>query len=316
MDILITGGAGFIGSQLAKYLNYKYPEYNIVIYDIFNTGEKLENGNLKFLGSYNNLRGLDVQTVCGDVRDILPILDKYSFNFKMIFHLAAVSDTRAQNENEILSINTNPIVDIINLANKHNAKLVYASSAAVYGSVKRDKCIVGKECPENIYAYSKLSMDSFISKHPPKFGYVGLRYFNVFGPGEDFKGMTASVANQVLKKIKNKEKIILFNNSDKIFRDFIYIQDVIEATVEAALVSKSGIINIGTGEPESFQKLVDIILEFSNSKSEILYKENPYQTGYQSYTRACLDHTRKCINWSPRFTFRSAIEEYIQEYES
>ena len=313
MEILITGGAGFIGSQLAKYIKKTIPDSRIVIYDIFDTMQKLGNGNSKYLGSYKNLIDLDCEIICGDVKNIYNNLYGKKYNFDVIYHLAAVSDTRAENQNDILKNNLNPIKSIIKLANIYNSRVVYASSAAVYGSLPKDKCIIGEESPENVYAFSKLCMDKYIKKNPPVKGFVGLRYFNVYGPGEDYKYKTASVANQILKNIKNNKDINLFENSNEIFRDFVYIQDVIEATAKAGSVNKSGVINIGSGIAESFQTLANIILNESETSVNINYIKNPYKDGYQFYTRACLDETKRIIDWEPRFSLKKGIIDYLKK---
>jgi ADP-L-glycero-D-manno-heptose 6-epimerase len=316
MEILITGGAGFIGSQLAKYIKRIYPETRIVIYDIFDTMEKLGNGNLKYLGTYKNLIDLECEIICGDLKDIYNNLYDKKYNFDVIYHLAAVSDTRAENQNDILNNNLTPIKSIINLANIFNSRIVYASSAAVYGSLSKKKCIVGEESPENIYAFSKLSMDNYIKENPPDKGFVGLRYFNVFGPGEDNKDKTASVANQILKNIKDLKDINLFENSDKIFRDFVYIQDVVEATLKAGSANLSGVVNIGSGIAENFQTLADIILNETKHPVSINYIKNPYKDGYQFYTRACLEETKRIINWKPRFSLKMGIVDYLEKNQN
>jgi ADP-L-glycero-D-manno-heptose 6-epimerase len=184
--ILITGGAGFIGSNLAFYFQKNHPDAKIVVLDSFRSGETLSNGNLKSFGHFKNLIGFKGEIISGDINDKELLLRlELDYKFDYIFHEAAISDTTAQEQDLMIKTNVNAYKDLLDLAIKHGANMIYASSAATYGNAKSPQK-VGREAPQNVYGFSKLSMD-YLSREYIKssdISIVGLRYFNVYGAGE------------------------------------------------------------------------------------------------------------------------------------
>ena len=162
--ILITGGAGFIGSNLAFYFQETFPESKIIIFDCFRNEEVFSNGNLKSFGHYKNLIGFKGEVICGDinVQNDLKFLNSYKFDY--IFHQAAISDTRVYDQKIIMKTNVNSFYDLLAIAKKDKAVMVYASSAAAYGNLPPPQT-VGKECPENPYGYSKYIMDQIAIRY-------------------------------------------------------------------------------------------------------------------------------------------------------
>ena len=259
--ILITGGAGFIGSNLAFYFQDNYPQSRVVIFDCFRSEGVFPNGNLKSYGHYKNLIGFSGDVICGNIdnKSSLPLLNDYKFDY--IFHQAAISDTRVYDQEIIMKTNVNSFIDLLNKANDDNSVMVYASSAATYGSLASTQT-VGKEYPENPYGFSKFLMDQIAYRHideNPEMIIVGLRFFNVFGPREFYKGKTASMVIQLAHQILDGKAPRLFESSDEIERDFIYVEDVIQANIKACKPKKSGVYNVGTGIPSSFQEIADIL---------------------------------------------------------
>ncbi len=309
--ILIIGGAGFIGSNLAFYFQENYPNARIIIFDKFRNNEKFSNGNFKSLGHFKNLIGFKGIVICGDItkKEDFEKLNNYRIDY--IFHMAAVSDTTVSDQELILKINVNTFIDIIELAKKNKAPLVYASSGAVYGNSKTFK--VGFERPLNIYGFSKLMMDNIAKEYMKKLDIpiVGLRYFNVYGPREYFKHKTASMVLQFGIQLLKGEKAKLFEGSNKIKRDFVYIEDVIQATVKAVNPKKSGIYNVGTGVARSFQDIVDILKKELNIVREDEYIPNPYVKQYQFFTQADIEDTRKYLNYNPKYFLEKGIKTYI-----
>jgi len=312
--ILITGGAGFIGSNLAFYFQEKFPKSTIVIFDCFRNGETFENGNEKSYGHYKNLIGFNGEVICGDINNLqdLSILKNYKFDY--IFHHAAISDTRVYNQEIILKTNVNSFYEIVDLAISNNSVLVYASSAAVYGSLPSPQNI-GRENPENPYGFSKYLMDqianSYLKKNP-KLKIVGLRFFNVYGPKEFYKSITSSMVIQLGHQILNNKAPRLFIGSDKIYRDFIFIDDVIQANILACSASKSGTYNIGTGMPRSFQEIADILQKELGTNLGTEYFPNPYK-GYQMSTQADITSTKINLGFKPKFSLELGIKSYISE---
>jgi ADP-L-glycero-D-manno-heptose 6-epimerase len=312
--ILITGGAGFIGSNLAFYFQKNYPNSNIIIFDCFRNNETFENGNLKSFGHYKNLIGFTGQIICGNINNKydLELLNKYQFD--IIFHHAAISDTRAYDQEIIMRTNVNSFYDFLNIARKKGAILVYASSAATYGSLSSPQN-VGIEKPENPYGYSKYIMDQIAirySSENPDMKIVGLRFFNVYGPREFYKGTTSSMVMQLGHQILDSCSPRLFDDSDKIYRDFIYIDDVIQANIKACSSSQNGIYNVGTGVPRSFQDIADILQNELDTDLKTEYFPNPF-SGYQMNTQANISKTIRDLDFKPVFSLEEGIKAYVPE---
>jgi len=312
--ILITGGAGFIGSNIAFYIQEKYPESQIIVFDCFRSGKTFENGNLQSFGHYENLIGFKGKIICGNIKnpDDLLILNNYKFDF--IFHQAAISDTRIYDQEEVMRTNVNSFYWFLDKTKKDNAVLVYASSAATYGSLDSPQKI-GMELPENPYGYSKYMMDQIAMdylKSNPTMKIFGLRFFNVYGPKEAHKLKTSSMINQLCGQILNESNPRLFFESEKIFRDFIYIDDVVDANIKACHASQSGIYNVGTGKARSFKDIVDILQDLLQTNYEVEYFPNPYR-GYQFHTEADISLTKKYLGYSPAYSLETGIEKYLPD---
>jgi len=313
--ILITGAAGFIGSNLAFYFQENYPDATIVAFDMFRSGETFSNGNLKSFGHFKNLLGFNGVVISGDINDKVALEDlKNSYKFDYIFHQAAISDTTVLEQDLMMKTNVNAYEDLLKIAIKHNANMIYASSAATYGD--SDRFEVGYEQPNNAYGFSKVMMDNITAKYLKSgvdISIVGLKYFNVYGPREFFKNSTSSMVvqfgHQILKGLTPK----LFEGSDKILRDFIYIEDIIQANVKACNPKKSGVYNVGTGKARSFEDIVNILqkeLSIDNGKN---YIPNPFVGSYQFFTQANIESTQENLGYEPQFEMEEGIKAYIPE---
>jgi len=207
----------------------------------------------------------------------------------VIFHVGAISDTELQDCNKMLYYNYTLSKVIFDLARKHDVKVVYSSSAANYGN--------GDDIPTNIYGWSKKLAEDYGLKACKKF--VALRYFNVYGPGEDHKGKMASVAYQAWKAGRFK----LFPG--KISRDFVYIDDVVHANIHAATLER-GVFDVGTGKAERFQNLL--------AGMEIPYEyhtEDEIPNWYQYFTQA--DSKKFMPGWKPLYYVHKGTQKY-KEY--
>jgi ADP-L-glycero-D-manno-heptose 6-epimerase len=314
-NILITGAAGFIGSNLCFYFQKNYPEANVIALDCFRSGETFSNGNLKSFGHFKNLLGFNGQVISGNINDKELLADlEISYNFDYIFHQAAISDTTVQEQDMMIQTNVNAYEDLLKIAIKHKANMVYASSGATYGD--SDRFEVGFEQPNNVYGFSKVMMDNITYKYLKQgvnISIVGLKYFNVYGPREFYKNKTASMVvqfgHQILKGLTPK----LFEGSDKILRDFIYIEDIVQANILACAPKKSGVYNVGTGKARSFEDIVNILqkeLDIDNGKE---YIPNPFIGSYQFFTEANIDTTKENLGYEPRFSMEDGIKAYIPE---
>jgi ADP-L-glycero-D-manno-heptose 6-epimerase len=312
--ILITGGAGFIGSNLAFFLQDNFPNSKIIIFDCFRSYETFPNSNLKSFGHYKNLIGFKGNIICGNINNQSDIALLSDYKFDYIFHLAAISDTRVYDQEIILKTNVNSFYDLLSIAKKDQSTLVYASSAATYGSQPSPQT-VGKECPENPYGFSKLIMDQIANKYcneNPELTIVGLRFFNVYGPKEYYKANTSSMVIQLGHQILDGKAPRLFNNSDSIFRDFIYIDDVLQSIIKGCSPKKNGVFNVGTGISRSFQDIADILQTELATDFGSEYFNNPYD-GYQMHTQANIAETIENLNFKPNVTLEQGIKLYISE---
>ncbi len=310
--ILITGGAGFIGSNLAFYFQEHYPEAKVVVFDKFRDEFRFSNGNRTSFGHFKNLIGFRGEIISGDItnKEDLRRLEDYHFDY--IFHQAAISDTTVQDQKIMIDTNVNAFKDLLDLALKHKAAMIYASSGAVYGKLPAPHR-VGTEAPANIYGFSKLAMDHLAYEYMKKadISIVGLRYFNVYGPREYFKEKTASMVLQFGLQILSDQNPRLFEGSEAIKRDFIYIDDVIQANIKACDPKRSGVYNVGTGKARSFKDIVDILCDELGMHPKYEYIPNPYVKQYQFFTEADIEPTRENLDYEPRFSLEEGIKADI-----
>ena len=312
--ILITGGAGFIGSNLAFYFQENFPNSKVIVFDCFRSDEIFPNGNLKSFGHYKNLIGFKGDIICGNInnQNDLALLGDYKFDY--VFHQAAISDTRIYDQKIIMKTNVNSFYDLLAIAKKDRAVMVYASSAATYGNLASPQT-VGKESPNNPYGYSKYIMDKIAtrySKENPDLIIVGLRFFNVYGPREYYKANTSSMVIQLGHQILDGKAPRLFKGSDQIFRDFIYIDDVLQATIKACDPKQNGTYNVGTGISRSFQDIADILQKELGTDLGTEYFNNPYD-GYQIHTQANISASKDNLGFEPKVSLEQGIKSYIPE---
>jgi ADP-L-glycero-D-manno-heptose 6-epimerase len=302
MRVLITGGAGFIGSNIAFALQEKYPEASIYVLDNFSSGH------------FKNLIGLKAQVITGDIGapDTWKAI-RERFAFDVIFHKAAITDTTVRNQELMMRTNSDSFRYLLELALEWGAKVIYASSAGVYGNtpapMRED---TGLE-PENIYGYSKLAMDFIAMDYMerfPELRIVGFRYFNVYGYREQYKGKTASMIYQLYLQMKEGKRPRLFKWGEQ-RRDFVYIEDVVQANLLALEREVSGIFNIATGEARSFNEIVSILNEELSTDYEPDYFECPYDF-YQEFTQADISRAKLSLGYSPRYSLEEGIKDYLK----
>jgi ADP-L-glycero-D-manno-heptose 6-epimerase len=214
----------------------------------------------------------------------------------------------------MIQTNVNAFVALLDLACTHGANMIYASSGATYGNAPSPQT-VGCESPNNVYGFSKLSMDHIAREYMQKseISIVGLRYFNVYGSREYFKNTTASMVLQFGHQILAGKNPRLFEGSDKILRDFIYIEDIVQANVKAMHPHKSGVYNVGTGKARSFQDIVDILQREMGTNMPCEYIPNPFVGSYQFHTEASIEATKEGLGYAPAFEMEDGIKAYVPE---
>ena len=296
--IVVTGGLGFIGSNLVKKLN-KINIDDIIIVD-----------SLESSGNYKNLKDLKFKDFVS-TKDFIHNLNDFE-KIKFVFHIGACSDTTENNGNYIYENNYLYSKKLIQFFSNKMIPLVYASSASVYGlgnlGFKEDESI---ENPLNLYAVSKFLTDNFMNSHKFNSQVVGLRFFNVYGPGEEHKGEMKSVIGKFLNNIKKNPSIKLFKGSEKIFRDFIFVDDVCDICIFFMNNNFSGIYNVGTGSKNSFMKIYEIInRDIQKCKLELIDFPKKLIGKYQFNTEAEISKLRK-IGFKNKFV---SLKEGINKY--
>lgn len=314
--ILITGGAGFIGSALAFYFQTYHPKAQVVVVDKFRSGEVFPSGNLTSLGHFKNLLGFKGRVVCADINDTDAMYKLFEEKFDYVFHQAAISDTTVMNQELVMRTNHDSFIEILKLTLQKGGKMIYASSAGTYGNSPAPNMIGYGESPENVYGFSKLCMDesirSIIAQNQDAH-IVGLRFFNVYGEREFYKGKTASMILQLGLQAMHHKKVRLFKYGEQ-KRDFVYIQDVVQANVKAMEAKKSGIYNVGSGEARCFNDIVGR-LKHHLGDFDVEYIDNPY-TFYQNHTEADISLSKEFLDYQPRFSLEQGIDLYIDEIKT
>ncbi|EJP74235.1 ADP-glyceromanno-heptose 6-epimerase [Campylobacter sp. FOBRC14] len=312
-NIVVTGGAGFIGSALAHYLDENFKDARVLVVDKFRSNETFSNGNLKSFGHFKNLLGFKGEIFAGDINCKDTLQKIADFRPDVIFHEAAISDTTVREQDELVKTNVNAFVNLLDICESGGTKMVYASSGATYGNAKSPQKVGECEAPNNVYGFSKLAMDN-IGKIYAKRGVsvVGLRYFNVYGKGEFFKNKTASMILQFGLQILAGKAPRLFEGSDKIKRDFVYIKDIINANLKA-LDAPSGVYNAATGRARSFQDIADILQREIGVNLGNEYIKNPYLGSYQFHTQADIEPTKKALGYESQWSLEEGIKDYLPE---
>lgn len=309
--IIITGGAGFIGSNLVKTLNQRGFDDIIVV-------DNLSNG-LKF----KNL----VDCKIADFIDKAVFLEQLQQGFfkhqhiRAIFHQGACSSTTEWDGRYMMSNNYEYSKELLFYCQQHAIPFIYASSAAVYGTDTTSKEELAFESPLNVYGYSKFQFDQYCRRLWPTFSsqVVGLRYFNVYGPREAHKGNMASVAYHLHNQLKNGDSVKLFEGSDGYAngeqrRDFVFVGDVVDVNLWFLdNPNVSGIFNTGTGHSQTFNDVANAVIAY-HKRGTIQYIPFPdhLKGCYQSFTQANLDALRAAGYTQPFKTVEQGVSLYLE----
>jgi len=301
MKALITGGAGFIGSNLVLELQKRFPDWELFVLDDFSSGH------------FKNLIDFEGEVITGSITEPETVEKLRKLGLNVIFHQAANVNTTDMNQRKMMEVNCEAFKEILKVGREARASVIYASSAAVYGNTPPPMKVNEGLKPENIYGYSKLAMDRAALKfmrENPSVPVVGLRYFNVYGPREEHKGKMASMVLQLTVQILKGKRPRLFKWGEQ-KRDFVYVKDCVEANIKAFESGKSGIVNVGTGRARSFNELVETIKKALGAEVEVEYFDNPYDF-YQNHTEADLTETEEILGWTPQTQIEEGIPEYVE----
>lgn len=326
MYYIVTGAAGFIGSNLVKALNMR-GENNIIAVD-----------NLKNADKFKNLVDCEIADYL-DKEDFLEKLQDGFFDglVSAVLHQGACSDTMETNGRYIMENNYQYTLELLNYCQNEEVPFLYASSASVYGGGSVFKESRECEAPLNVYAYSKFLFDQIVRRrwHKRSSQIVGLRYFNVYGPREAHKARMASVAYHFFNQFRADGKVKLFEGCDGYpnggqLRDFVSIEDVVKVNMYFLdNPHKSGIFNLGTGQAQSFNDVaVATISSLRSAEGKpaltiaelqqqglIGYIPFPEQLRgkYQSYTQADISALRNSGYAEPFLNVEQGVARYVEQ---
>lgn len=315
--IIVTGALGFIGSYLISELNKK-GFYNIIAVDDFSPVmlSKKRNLNTKNISEYVNRK------------DLFTWLDGNNKDIDFIFHIGARTDTMEKSEELFNELNLDYSKKLFLFCTEKQIPIIYASSAATYGLGERGYNDSDESTPNlkplNPYGWSKHNFDLWVlnQNDKPPF-WVGLKFFNVYGPNEYHKDRMASVIYHSYNQINETSQINLFeshkdgieNGHQK--RDFIYVKDVVDVIIWFYnLRDKSGIYNLGTGQARTFLDLAKSVFKSMNIKEKINFIPTPesIRDSYQYFTEANMNKLRNAGYSKPFTSLEDGIEDYIKNY--
>jgi ADP-L-glycero-D-manno-heptose 6-epimerase len=300
-NFVVTGGAGFIGSNLTLALQEKFPKARLTVIDDFRSGD------------FKNLTGYRGDFVAQNLA-ALDWHEQFGNNtFDAIFHLASITDTTNHDQFEQVHDNVESFRRILNFARPTKTRIIYASSAATYGPATEASVESNGAAPANVYAFSKVIMDNIAAREAKQFAdwiIVGLRYFNVYGPREAHKGVPASMIYHLSKQMKAGQRPRIFKQGEQ-KRDFVYVKDAVEGSIRALEAKGSGIYNLGFGKARSFNELIDVLNKCLNTNFQPDYIENPH-AHYQNFTEADLTRVRDELGYAPRFSLERGVADYME----
>ncbi|MDN3608494.1 ADP-glyceromanno-heptose 6-epimerase [Vibrio ostreicida] len=307
--IIVTGGAGMIGSNIVKALNEKGVN-DILVIDNLKNGKKFQNLVDLNITDYMDRDDFLAQIMAGD--DFGPI--------DAVFHQGACSATTEWDGKYMMLNNYEYSKELLHYCLDRKIPFLYASSAATYGETDTFIEDVQYEGALNVYGYSKQLFDNYVRRiwqdakaHGEELSQVtGFRYFNVYGPREQHKGSMASVAFHLNNQMNAGENPKLFAGSETFQRDFIYVGDVAAVNLWFMNSGVSGIFNLGTGNAESFEEVAKAIINFHGSgKIETIPFPEHLKGSYQEFTQADLTKLREAGCQHPFRTVFDGVSEYM-----
>jgi ADP-L-glycero-D-manno-heptose 6-epimerase len=312
--IVVTGGAGFIGSGVIRVLNDRGMK-NIVVVDNFGSSDK-----------WKNLVGKEFLDVLHK-DDLFEWLAGRERDIEAFIHLGACTSTVETDANYLLENNYRYSVRLAEYALEWGHRFIYASSAATYGDgslgFSDNHELLQTYVPLNMYGYSKQMFDLWLKNQNLLDKVVGLKYFNVFGPNEYHKGRMSSAILKMVPDALKSGKIRLFTSSepDKFkdgeqVRDFIYVKDVAKMTVQFLESNCNGIFNVGSGKEQTWKQLAQAVIDAVERPVTIEYCQMPEDLigKYQNYTRAEMEKTEQEHLLMPKYTLQEAVKEYVRNY--
>lgn len=313
--IVVTGGAGFIGSAIVWRLNL-LDKTNIIIVDELGKDEK-----------WKNLVGLKFDDFVNKHDFINQIDSGLPFNISAIIHMGANSSTTEKDADHLLNNNYQYTKTLAKYSLRENIRFIYASSAATYGdgSLGFDDAEEGCEKlrPLNMYGYSKSLFDNWALHNGLFDKIVGLKYFNVYGPNEYHKGDMRSVVHKAFEQVRDTGKVKLFKSRNPKYkdgeqmRDFVYVKDAVDMTLFfLEYKDKNGLFNVGSGKARTWNDLVKALFDAMNKPVNINYIDLPDYLAdkYQYFTEADLNKIKKAGYKNPITSLEDGVADYVKNY--
>lgn len=314
--ILVTGGAGFIGSTLIASLNSRKIT-DILVVDQLGTDQKWK--NLRNLAFADYVEKADLLEMVAE--------GKLDGSVEAVFHLGACSDTTQTDASYLLKNNYEYSKILAQWAAGRNIRFIYASSAATYGDGEAgftdNEDSIESLCPLNMYGYSKHMFDLWARRNGLLDKIVGLKYFNVFGPNEYHKGNMRSFIVKAFEQMNAGGTVRLFKSYEKDYgdgeqvRDFIYVKDAVDMTLFFLdNPNLGGLYNVGTGQARTWNDLVTAVFVAMGKKPRIEYIDMPdsIRNQYQYFTRAEMTKLREAGYDKEAISLEAAIKDYVQNY--
>jgi ADP-L-glycero-D-manno-heptose 6-epimerase len=315
--ILVTGGAGFIGSALIWGLN-RIGLHDILVSDQLGEDEKWRNLAPLTFDDYISSAELN-KSIEADSPALKEI--------RWVFHLGACSATTELDAGYLMENNYRYTRSLCEWALHHHARFVYASSAATYGDgsngMMDDEAHIESLRPLNAYGYSKQIFDRHAKQRSLFSKIVGLKYFNVYGPNEWHKGDMRSLVNKAYDQVLQTGKINLFKSYRPTFkdgeqkRDFLYIKDAVDMTIHLAVTrTANGLFNVGSGIARTWVDLATAVFAALSRPVQIEFIEMPVviREKYQYFTQANIEKIKATGYQGPSFTLEQAVTDYVQNY--
>jgi ADP-L-glycero-D-manno-heptose 6-epimerase len=313
--IIVTGAAGFIGSNLIKGLNLSGYRDLLLVDDFSRSDRERNYADKQF-------------TTLLDRSDLRNWIREHHRQVQMVIHLGARTDTTEFSWEVFLELNLSYSRDIFNLCVEYGLPMIYASSAATYGMGEHGYVdsheLVPELQPLNPYGRSKNEFDRWVLEQERRpFFWAGLKFFNVYGPNEYHKGRMASVVYHAYNQIRETGEMKLFRSHHPGFgdgeqsRDFIYVKDVVDVIL--FLMEKrpeSGIYNLGTGKARTFNDLVGSTFHAMDMKPSITFMDTPedIRDKYQYFTEAKMDKLREAGYGKPFLSLEEGVKDYVRNY--
>ncbi|MFM8770445.1 MAG: ADP-glyceromanno-heptose 6-epimerase [Candidatus Kapaibacterium sp.] len=311
--IILTGGAGFIGSCMLAELNAS-GNNDVLIVDSLGTGQK-----------WKNLVGKSYLDIVSK-QEFRGFMDAGVFDdsVEAVIHLGACSSTTETNADYLYDNNYQYSIEVAEFAFEKGARLIYASSAATYGDGSRGYSDTSNDLrPLNMYGYSKHLFDQWIRQQGMENACVGLKFFNVFGPNEYHKGSMASLISKAVGQIESRGYVELFKSTDAAYgdggqmRDFIYVKDVcrvMKQLLDDTVVN--GILNLGTGTARSWNELIGAVFSAMERTADIRYIDMPIELSkqYQNFTQADMTTFASKLPDVRFGTLEESVADYVNGY--